>query len=274
MTQIAKETSLVAGLKAVGLDSPKSRLYLSAVKYLKRSKGDAFIARDRFVGEVVRGAELLVELMGGRERIAEAALGYLRSIANDMNRTSAGGGQEIGDTQNRAAPAAPATEREEEDRGISGAQLSSVPSSRPSRNEAGHPGPDAPSILARPVREPNQTERASALRAAKAVAESVYDTFKITDRQGSRLAVGDVLASRWASIAKHTGKRAWVGGRESELAIILDAYVSKQAHVPDDAKTRDIVPKDVLEAAIAEAAKVADYQRRISSIVQEAAHGA
>ena len=118
------------------------------------------------------------------------------------------------------------------------------------------------------VQGPTQADRKAMVKVRKNL--SVLDTFTITERQGSTISIGDVPAHAWKRIAAQKSKKTWVAARETELALILADHIGKQAHVPNDAATRDIIDAAFAEQAIGKSAEIADYQTKITSIVTEA----
>ncbi len=292
-----KNPTMAVALKAAGRDTASDRLYVVAQECLAKQDNEVVGPVIANFSELVHAdIELLVALIGSGA-IQAAVVGKLRSVAADMNRTSGSGGQDRRDAQPVRAPASPAPNGTGEGRGYDGAhELSAPPAPVDKTDDRGHlPADtqrrdalpsiakgadqsfvDAQTVPVRPSREPTSVQRKAEAKVAELVATSVMDTFKITERQGTRTAIGDVPATEkaWLRIAARTGKGAWVSGRESEFATIMAAHMTKQVYIPPGSKTRDVVNVDMAEAAIAESAKIAGAQRRITSIVQEVAHNA
>lgn len=288
-----KPTAMAQALKSAGRDVQKDMLYICAQKCLAAHDNSVIApAIEKFNTAIVADIKLLVALIKP-ETIKAAAVGYLRTVAADMSGTPERGDQTRLATLAGNVPAASATNGAEEgqipcdahaqpassappnkdDRGQPQreTQVVSAPSSIAS--ETGHVKCDAHQGTARPAREPTTVQHETDARVAKLVAVSVMDTFKVTERQGTRTSIGDLPVRRLAQLARQVGKKAWVGGREAELLLICDAYVKKQARVPAEALVRDILSVDLVNAAIDKAAEIAGLQRRITTIIHEVAHG-
>ena len=121
----------------------------------------------------------------------------------------------------------------------------------------------------RPVREPSKDQRAAAKRVANTAAKSILDTFKITMRQGSVVPIGDMQIGSLRRIAEWHNKKAWVSGKEAEVLYILADKAARQAHLPDGAVVRDVFGVADVTQVIEEATKIADYQRKITTVVKE-----
>jgi hypothetical protein len=91
-----------------------------------------------------------------------------------------------------------------------------------------------------PPRPPSAAAKAAAGKAAKMAAQSVLDSFKITMRQGSKVAIGDIPIASYPLLLRGAEKRAWVSSREHLLIKLLKDEADKQAHIPEGALTRDI----------------------------------
>ena len=263
-------TTMSEALEKSGVAIGRSTAYTAAAQCLARASRRPNGALPEFYAHLAADSAGLVEVVG-ETQIRVACLGYLERVAADMNNSESGG-HPNGDARRRSAPDSPK-------RGADGGQISGDAQSWPAStapqqiaNGEGHATRDAHTAIARPVREPSKGQIAAAKRVGDKLATSIMDTFKITERQGSRIAVGDVKAHSWGRMAKSNAKSTWVRARETELCIIMSAFVNKQAHVPKDANTRDIVSADAMKSAIAESAKIADYQSRITSVIQEIAH--
>ena len=71
--------------------------------------------------------------------------------------------------------------------------------------------------------------------------KKLYANFPI---RAARMPLGEVRVSSYKRLI-------FTAGREKVLVRCLKAYVARQAHVPKDAKTRDIVPEELLGRMIA-----------------------
>ena len=263
-------TTMSEALDKSGVAIGRSAAYVAAVECLVGSEGFIVDAVPAFYERLIEDSAALVEVVG-ETQIRVACLGYLERVAADMNN-SASGGHFPGDTHPDPAPDSPK-------RGADGGHLSSdahpSPAStapQPIANGEGQTPGGTHAETARPVREPSKGQIIAAKRAAVVQAGSVFDTFRITERQGSRVAVGDVKAHAWGRMARNNVKSTYVKAMETELCLIMAAYVDKQAHVPAGADTRDILSKEIMEAAIEESKRIAGYQSRITSVIQEIAH--
>lgn len=95
---------------------------------------------------------------------------------------------------------------------------------------------DAQTRLVAPARARSTPADLGALK--KSVQKCVFDTFRITERNGEKTAIGDIPPSRYPALLGHLGKRSWVATREYNLIYLLDQH--KPATYPLGAMTRDI----------------------------------
>ncbi len=264
------QMTMSEALEKSGVAIGRSAAYTAAAVCLAKWDRLARLALPGFYERLTSVSAGLVEVVG-ETQIRVACLGYLERVAADMNN-SASGGHFAGDIHPGPAPDSPKSGADggQSSRDAQTGVASTAP--QPIANGEGLSPSDARAPAARPVREPSKGQREAAKRVGDKLATSVLDTFKITERQGGRTAVGDLRAHGLGPMWKQRSKRVWVGAREVELIRILDSLIGKHAHVPQDALVRDVLSAQVVEGAIMESGKIADYQGRITSVILEIAH--
>ncbi len=99
-----------------------------------------------------------------------------------------------------------------------------------------HSKNDAHDVTVVPARARSTAADLGALK--ESVQKCVFDTFRITERNGEKTAIGDIPPSRYPALLGHLGKRSWVATREYNLIYLLDQH--KPATYPLGAMTRDI----------------------------------
>ena len=99
---------------------------------------------------------------------------------------------------------------------------------------------------------PTKISKAAALAVASI---SVFDTFGITERQGSKTSIGDIPLARYGRLIKQLGKSAWVRHREYMAIYLLNE--SKPAHYPSGALTRDIFDEAMVNKVVKQATELA-----------------
>ncbi len=231
-----KNHAMADALQGAGYDTARDEFHVACVYALRRTDMSAPRAAD-----VVR----------------DALIKYLVAVARDMNGTPLGGGQSPVDTQHHAAPAERSTDSGGRghpscdarrrtaptsatlrggDKGHSeiDVQLLDAPPPQHHRDGTGHLGLDTQTKRARPAREPSVPKRSLAAmgKAAKVLYAADFYVGAV------KMPVGEVRVSSYERLI-------FTAGREKVLGRCLKAYVSRQAHVPKDAKTRDIVPEEL-----------------------------
>jgi hypothetical protein len=230
-------TAMASAMKAAGMKTGHSALYVMAVDALKKRGRNPVFALEEFVAALTDGAEAVVELMGGHGAVRSAALGYLQSRAAEMN--GAGGRSRLDDLTGNA-PSAKTTAGQPK-----GAALGhhARPSST-NRSGGGRPFIDAQTPHAAPAREPSSADRKAAAVVALSAARTVLDSFKIRDGRS----IGDVT---WKEVATLRATNA----RE---ASVLGQIQKRVAHADGDARIRDLIGADELARIVQKAAEVAD----------------
>ncbi len=100
---------------------------------------------------------------------------------------------------------------------------------------------------------------------AKKASQNVLDSFRITMRQGSMEAIGDIRISRYPALLRSLGKRTWVSSREFHLIYLLNMAASKYPQLPAEHTTRDVFTAaevaEMVKAAADLAAPVAGREK-------------
>jgi hypothetical protein len=99
-------------------------------------------------------------------------------------------------------------------------------------------------------REPSVAARNAARTARAAAAQSVLDTFKISIAGGAGLVLGDIPVDALPRLIATTGRTAWITSRQHHLLHTIKSHVDKQAHIPKDAKVRDVIRPDLANQMI------------------------
>ena len=102
-------------------------------------------------------------------------------------------------------------------------------------NGASQPMDESHDLIDRPT-GPSTAMKAGAAKVALRIA----DTFLITERQGSRTPIGDIPVHAYPRLINALGKRTWVSSREYNTICLLKGHADTQAHIPQEAKTRDV----------------------------------
>ena len=242
-------TALAQAFEKVGYDTSKDEFHVACVAALQRSGADPFRAQND-------------------SRLRDALIRYLTSISQDMRKPQSGGQRGL-DAQDQRAPAQRPTQPDgDKGQSHSDARPIVAPPSGTHRDGAGHSASDAQLTDARPAREPSVPKRGLAAMEQMAGIKKlcIYDTFMITLRQGGRQAIGEVHHKSLGRLARAAEKRGWVGSREAELLRLLDGKVKTFAHVPEDAKVRDIFKDDDVADLIGQATAVADRRALIHAV--------
>ncbi len=239
------ETALGAALKRSGFDTGV-RLHAVMARIWADEKGD----------EARAPKALWIALEADLELRMEAMRALLSVPAEDMHG-NAGAGSPMPQGQKNLAPVQNGDGAGHHASADEGQPASARPS--PQSREAG-----AISRLSKgqgvhaPSREPSAAAVAAKGRAALRSAQTVLDSFRITMRQGSMEAVGDIRVSRYPSLLRQLGKRAWVSSREFNLIYLLNQKALKYSQMPDDHTTRDVFKASEVEDMIEAASALAD----------------
>lgn len=87
---------------------------------------------------------------------------------------------------------------------------------------------------------------------------SILDTFRITDRQGSRIPIGDISISAVHSHAERMGRNSWINARERELMLMISAAAGGMAYRPET-KVREIFSGEQIKRFIEQAGGIAKH---------------
>ena len=190
--------------------------------------------------EAAAGAMLVT--LGMTEELEFLAGETLRKKAQPYLAEARGGGHVEIDAQIGNAPATPLAGADDKDHSPSDAQKTLVPSA--------------------PVPRPRQVKHHAV--ATQTVAKSIFDEFKVTLRQGSRVEIGDIYFAGLPSLVKQSGKRAWISDRENEIFRQILSWSRIQAHIPKGSRIRDVMDVKTLEAFIEGAAMSADIKAKLT----------
>ena len=236
------ETAISEALDRAGYDTSRDEFHVACVDALRRSNNpiraaDDGVLRDALIRYLVAiSRNMKGKPLGGGQTPLDA---HDVDAPAERPTDSGGGGHPVCDAHLTPAPS-PATPRDgDRDRISIDAHLPDVPPSRPNRDGAGHREDDAQRVVARPAREPSVPKRG--LAAMGEAAKKLNADFHIG---AVGMAVGEIRISSYE-------RMIFAAGREKVLGRCLKAYVGRQAHVPADAKTRDIVPEELLGRMIA-----------------------
>ena len=242
------ETALSAALKRSGFDTGV-RLHAVASRILADEGGD--MARS--------ARQLWAKLDADTELKTQAMLCILDAVSEDMHGMPGAGHISVADEG--PAMNAPARQQNGDGAGLDHHSDEGQPSlARPSpqSREAGAIRcVPAGRILPAPAREPSAAAVAAKGRAVLMSAQSVLDTFRITERQGSMTAIGDVKISSYGRLMRTLGKRSWVSSREYNLICLLKAEADKIAYIPEGFTARDIFDTKLVEEKIRMASQLA-----------------
>ncbi len=234
------DTALSAALKRAGFDSGV-RLHAVAARCLADE------------GDTVRAARALWRELGADQELRMSAMiAILGAVADDMQGMPGEG--HTGGASDGHRSGAPSRQPNGGGAGPgSGADGGHTQAARPSP-QSRETGAilEMPKGLSRtaPSREPTATDIEAAGDVARQAARTVLDSFRITMRQGSKQAVGDIEVARYPGLLRQLGKRAWVSSREFNLIYLLNERAQKFAHVPAGHTTRDIFNADDVETMI------------------------
>ena len=244
------ETALGAALKRSGFDIG-TRLHAVMARILADEKGDdARAPRALWAALEAADTELRMEAM---RALLSVPAGDMQGMPGEGHMTSASQGH---------AASAPARQQNGGGAGqIEVADEGQLASARPSpqSREVGAivavlKGQDS---LA-PAREPSAAQRRAKGRAVLKAAETVMDSFRITMRQGSMEAVGDIQISRYPSLLRQLKKRRWVSDREFNLIYLLHHKAAKYSQMPEGHTTRDVFKAAEVEDMIKVASALSD----------------
>lgn len=94
----------------------------------------------------------------------------------------------------------------------------------------------------------------------RVVRQTLLDTFRVTDRQGSRIPIGDIYLASVDTWAERMGRNAWINARERELMLMISAAAAtKVAYRPSDARVRDVFTETELMEFIERAGGIAKH---------------
>ena len=243
------ETAMGAALKRSGFDTG-TRLYAVASRIWADEKGDEARAPRALWAALEADTELRMEAM---RALLSVPAGDMQGKMGEGHMTSASQGH-----------ASPAPARQQNGGGAGHCSRAEDGQSRPAR-----PSPQSREVGATvrelkgqpvyaPAREPSAAAVAAKGRAVLKAAETVMDSFRITMRQGSMEAVGDIRVSRYPALLRQLGKRAWVSSREFNLIYLLNKKASKFSQMPEGHTTRDVFKASEVEDMIEAASALAD----------------
>lgn len=153
-----------------------------------------------------------------------------------------------------------------------------VPTAAAGANPALPKGQSLPSPAAAPRDRPRVIPRPSRVNNAgweKIMRETVLDTFMIETRDG-RVAVGNLYIASIDRQIRESGRRAFEGaGQYNLLLAVRETAKRKAAHIPENAKVRDILGAEEVETLINDAkATLAGLTRILLPKALEPSHAA
>lgn len=186
-----------------------------------------------------------------------------------------GGGHRGPDAQETGAPATSSAGVGDKDQTSDDTQRGSVPSTHATplsgfavplagADDKGHVVDEAHRDRAQSAPAPRPRQVKHHAVATQTIVKSIFDDFKVTRRQGSREPIGDILMASLSRLAKHNDKRAYVNDRERAVYCQILSWAEKQAHIPKDARVRDVLDVKLLKSFIEAAIEVADARARIT----------
>lgn len=231
---------------------------------------DAFIAAGFFGGSRLGAtvSRIWQEADGDRARASKALWNALnadteiREEAMQAFFDAMRGGGHIGAAQKGHATDAPAHTEQPGTGQTGNAQAGHRAASRSRLANAGKPASETGAVEglpkghanSSPAREPSRGAVTAAAMVARKAAQTVLDTFHITERNGAKTAVGDIRLDRCGTLLRTLGKRAWVSEREYNLIYLLKREADKFPSLPTDGRVRDVFTAEQVAATIKAAA--------------------
>lgn len=209
-----------------------------------RIRGAALEAVQFAPGDFDAAAGAMLEALGMTAELEFLAGETLRKKAQPYLAKARGGGQPSGDAHHTPAPATPLAGADDKDQSNCDIQRRPVPSA--------------------PVPRPRPRQVKHHAVATQTIAKSIFDEFKFTLRQGSKMSVGDFFFTSLPRFEKNSRKRGWVSERETCLAVLIMGWEDKQAHLPVGARVRDVMDSETLEAFIEQATIMANVKASLT----------
>lgn len=238
---------MAAALKTAGIAAPAEALEARARLILAETGMDYEAARDALWLAMLREPLLAMAALGihddPRRRLLDAVLS---PVAEEMR---AGRGAMEDQTPSSSLPPSPAT-----DAGRNGQQTGDAHHEYAADRLAGTGGQGESVTHQKSASPPAPQDH---VHASAVVAQSVLDTFRITERQGGKMAIGDLPVSAYARYIRSFGKRAWAFSREYTLVKLLAVEAGKNAHIPEGALTRHIFSAEEMIGLIRTATELA-----------------
>lgn len=218
-----------------------------------------------FVESLTVPASALMALMGIKEdAVRKAARAYLEERAEgacqvalesqaspDRSSARQNGGtrqEDPGSRSSRDRSAEPAWTPEDIQvtTGSAPSQHSSESQRAPDRRV---PRPSAPGV--------SEERKAAAAKVAMDITKSVFERFRITDRNGARIPIGEVYIHSLPRLIKMTIRRAWATDRERVFLQLMQSAAEMKGSIPNDAKTNDIFTEFEVEHMLKQAVTMA-----------------
>ena len=250
------ETTMEAAFAKAGKKSSRSKLVFIAEWYASHSSRNFDSDVDSFWAAINGNAELM--------RAAFDA--HYKRILGDLLKQhrpkETGRRQPVSDTQYQNVPSGPSAGG---DQSASDAPPRPVAPPQPTDSAGGHRDSDAQHVRAAPLPARPRTLKGHIL-ATETIVRSQMDSYMITLRQGSRLAIGDMPVSRLAAYVAHSYRHALTSIEENEVVRHVLETVKAQAHVPAGAKVREVMDPKELDRIINAAQMLARFRQKITVI--------